>query len=418
LSSQDFTVPDVGLSADLTVEDSDWIAVGQMVYLANGAGPEEAQAFKVTAKNGNVVTLWCPEPPGVAEIPLADSTEDGLMRRVSGLTTDFVNGTNSCTNLVNALTGAYLPLSGGTLTGSLSCLGLTSGSHTVNGNLQCNGAMTCTSDLRCGNNLYFANTQWRFGFDPSNGRIHYWSFDNRALFYYDPPGNQLVISGHCNVSGNVYAAAGVFNTTGSFAGVLTCSTDCNISGNLNVWGGTGYFGGIVSAGLDGLRTPVGMQNRISFHWNGANIFGNIDSAIGWRQLDFTSDARLKEDIAASTFDCLDIVLRLPLQQFRWKPTIKPEDSPVRDVGDKRTRMQARDGRTPLIPVGFVAQLLYQVFPEAVCKGDDGEAEPSQRFNWDVDKNTMLATLTGAIQQLSAKVESLEARVMELEGSPI
>lgn len=80
-------------------------------------------------------------------------------------------------------------------------------------------------------------------------------------------------------------------------------------------------------------------------------------------------------------------------------------------------MQAKDGRAPMIPVGFVAQRLYEVFPEAVKKGDDGEGDPQQRFNWDIDKTTMLATLTGAIQQLSAKVESLEARVAELEGSP-
>jgi hypothetical protein len=128
-----------------------------------------------------------------------------------------------------------------------------------------------------------------------------------------------------------------------------------------------------------------------------------------------SDERLKEDITPSTFDCLGTVLRIPVHQFRWKPTRRDEESPVRDLGDKRTRIQA-DGRAPMIPIGFVAQRLHQVFPEAVMRGDDGEIEPRQRFNWSVDKNTMLATLTGAIQQLCAKVDALETRVAQLEGT--
>jgi microcystin-dependent protein len=38
-----------------------------------------------------------------AQAPLADSTQDGLLRKVSGLATDFVDGTNNCQNLVTAI---------------------------------------------------------------------------------------------------------------------------------------------------------------------------------------------------------------------------------------------------------------------------------------------------------------------------
>ena len=34
-----------------------------------------------------------------AVAPLADTTQDGLLRKVSGLTTDFVDGTNHCQDL-------------------------------------------------------------------------------------------------------------------------------------------------------------------------------------------------------------------------------------------------------------------------------------------------------------------------------
>jgi hypothetical protein len=59
-TSADFTVPDIGQTADITVEDSTWIAEGQMVYLEDGKGPGESLALKVTVKNGNIVTLLNP----------------------------------------------------------------------------------------------------------------------------------------------------------------------------------------------------------------------------------------------------------------------------------------------------------------------------------------------------------------------
>ena len=35
------------------------------------------------------------------------------------------------------------------------------------------------------------------------------------------------------------------------------------------------------------------------------------------------------------------------------------------------------------------------------KGDDGNTDPRNHFVWDIDANTMLAVLTGAVQQLAA-----------------
>lgn len=44
-----------------------------------------------------------PQGPAGALPPLADATQDGLLRKVSGNTTDFVDGTNHCQNLVTAV---------------------------------------------------------------------------------------------------------------------------------------------------------------------------------------------------------------------------------------------------------------------------------------------------------------------------
>jgi microcystin-dependent protein len=55
-----------------------------------------------------------PTGGSTAQAPIADSTQDGLMRKVSGLETDFVDGTNTCRNLAAAAlpTGAMIDFAG------------------------------------------------------------------------------------------------------------------------------------------------------------------------------------------------------------------------------------------------------------------------------------------------------------------
>jgi hypothetical protein len=92
LSSADFTVPPVGQTVVTTLTDATWVTVGQMVAI-QGAGGTNAGSLRCTNKTGNQVTLLN-EGAGIA--PLADATQDGLLRKVSGLATDFVDGTNNC----------------------------------------------------------------------------------------------------------------------------------------------------------------------------------------------------------------------------------------------------------------------------------------------------------------------------------
>ena len=49
-----------------------------------------------------------PQGPAGATPPLADATQDGLLRKVSGLTTDFVDGTNYCQPIVPQITAVRL----------------------------------------------------------------------------------------------------------------------------------------------------------------------------------------------------------------------------------------------------------------------------------------------------------------------
>ena len=60
LSSGSFTVPAIGATANITLVDASWVAVGETVYVAGADGAGGAAALQVTAKAGNVVTLLNP----------------------------------------------------------------------------------------------------------------------------------------------------------------------------------------------------------------------------------------------------------------------------------------------------------------------------------------------------------------------
>jgi microcystin-dependent protein len=51
-----------------------------------------------------------PTGGATAQAPIADSTQDGLMRQVSGVSTDFVDGTNACRDLTSAVAALLMPV--------------------------------------------------------------------------------------------------------------------------------------------------------------------------------------------------------------------------------------------------------------------------------------------------------------------
>jgi hypothetical protein len=99
-----------------------------------------------------------------------------------------------------------------------------------------------------------------------------------------------------------------------------------------------------------------------------------------------SDARLKQDIASTEFDCLATIERVPLYRYRWKKT-----------------------SDALKPIGVIAQELYKIEPSFVIKPPDNSPEQGKEF-WSVDTNNVIAALIGAVQQLTARVKELEGRM--------
>jgi microcystin-dependent protein len=130
ITSGAFTVPAVGSTATVTLNDASWVVVGQMVYVDQaGGGVGQAGALQVTAKSGNQITLLNPAPPPA--IPLASTSQAGLLNTLSGNVSDYVGGDNACHNLINALVGLLVP------TGTVLDF---AGSAAPTGFILCNGA--------------------------------------------------------------------------------------------------------------------------------------------------------------------------------------------------------------------------------------------------------------------------------------
>jgi endosialidase-like protein len=162
---------------------------------------------------------------------------------------------------------------------------------------------------------------------------------------------------------------------GHITGSLGLDGPFNFTNNGNVSGtlGIGSYGTI--GGVGWYYEGSGGANGFQFFYNGSvvcRLDGSTDIVLA-----SSCDASLKQDIAPSEVNCLDVIRRTPLFQFRWK-----------DIKD-----------APLVPLGFVAQEQEKVFPASV----GGELTKS------IDPTVMVAALVGAVQQLSARVEAIEGR---------
>ena len=171
----------------------------------------------------------------------------------------------------------------------------------------------------------------------------------------------------CGAGLTVYGPANLTNAlqVGSY---FTCSTHGSI-------GDTGWY-----------YSGTGNNHGFQIWYGSPNIFirmdGSSDVYVG-----VPSDENLKQDIAPSTFNCLDVIRRIPLFQFRFRAFGTGDD-------EGKTFDAAPDA--PIIPVGFVAQRQQEIFPDSVV----GEKSLS------IDTLKMVAALVGAVQTLADRVDAL------------
>lgn len=167
-----------------------------------------------------------------------------------------------------------------------------------------------------------------------------------------------------------------------FKGGDTCTGSLGVNGNLSVGGalnvaGAAVLTSCVAGGYGVIYANYSATNAFAFaNVGGGYIYGYENgSAVG--SLVPPSSASVKEDITPATYDCLSAVSRTPLYSFRYA------------------------GSDVMKPVGFIAEHQHEVFPESVLM--DGGAP------FGIDIMTAVATLYGAMQQLTARLEAMERR---------
>ena len=148
---------------------------------------------------------------------------------------------------------------------------------------------------------------------------------------------------------------------------------------------------------DAGNLDIGTSYRVFTNGNWAIAFNNTSTSVvgqivvnsGSVAYNTTSDYRLKENVAPMT-GALAKVQALKPCTYTWKA-------------------DGSDGQ------GFIAHELAEVCPDAVTgeKDDvyaDGKIKPQS-----IDTSFLVATLTAAIQELNAKVDSLQAELATLKG---
>jgi len=155
-------------------------------------------------------------------------------------------------------------------------------------------------------------------------------------------------------------------------------------------------------GISYASVAYGSSNAIAFGWATiggypGNVAVSVDNGAAVMPLaSAASDVRLKSDIAPSSHDCLATVLQLPLHEYRWRTIPDPNNLRAARVLDNAPRKR----------VGMIAQEIAKVFPEGVMEGDTFDRRLG--LVWSLDTNNLLALAFGSIQQLTARIASLEA----------
>lgn len=269
----------------------------------------------------------------------------------------------------------------------------------------------------------WASTNTPFYLD-TNG---YFSLEDKL--YWNPDTNSLVIKGDITGSSGTFSGslsgANITGATGTFSGTITANTG-NI-GNYVISSGSltstysatlvpGYVDVSSTITLDTatkIQTTTyyrrydldrGYLNQITFN-NANDVSGGIivqqdiynssfTSFISTNQYSYlstgafdTSDMRLK-DIIDENIDGLNLINSLQVKKFTLKKdNIKAEK------------------------VGFIAQELYEVLPNAVIVGgEDPDTE-----SWKIKLDPIIPYLTKAVQEIYEELNSVKTRLQALEG---
>ena len=194
----------------------------------------------------------------------------------------------------------------------------------------------------------------------NNGILGVWS-NNDFLFYTNSTERMRIDS-----SGNL-----LVGTSSTIASTGSC-----------------FYNGSSGYALAIARNSGALQGNMAFI-NGTSIVGGVNTTTVATVYATSSDYRLKEDINPMT-GALAVVAKLKPVTYKWKSN-----------GEKSQ--------------GFIAHELQAVVPDCVAGEKDAVNEDGSIKPQGIDTSFLVATLTSAIQEQQALIESLTTRLTVLEA---
>ncbi len=209
-----------------------------------------------------------------------------------------------------------------------------------------------------------------------------------------------------NASGRVFAGTSLnVGEGGIFSnGAFSVDDDATINGQLNVNNNVvGYAAEINNSnnvgGSGGVQITSGEDaftfgaDFITFKRPDGTVVGSVNqNSASTVAYNTTSDARLKENVIDTHYD-LDTVLKLKVHEYNYKS----------------------DPNKTLL-TGFIAQEIYELFPDAVTVGDDEvDANGKLVHPWQVDYGKLTPLLTKGLQDLNTKLDKVDTRLTTLES---
>lgn len=356
--------------------------------VANTVTPDAPADGQGYLRVGVGTTRWVPG------LPLAG----GILTGALTLAGPGASGNNAVTvaQMNSAISGAgagFLPIAGGTMTGAL----------VLNGNAAANLNAVPLQQLNATLNTYAPLQNPAFSGVPTVPNVTPPTSNTTQIantaFVQSALVNYLPLAGGAVTGATSFAAGITVNGTGTSlnvnSGAVSMAGALVVAGNLTA-ASLASNGAISSTGnlfINGGVTQVGVEGVYYGDFGGTPGFVGFLPAAGALQafvnagfvgnITLTgSDPRWKENIGPLEVDCLSIVNAIALSSFDMAP---------HGAGAGGIHWDC----------GFLSTQLAEVMPLAVIKGDGDKT-------WDtLDLLPLCAYLVGAVQQLAAKVETLD-----------
>ena len=350
-----------------------------------------------TKLNGNLDTIDSQMKSNANAAAAAQTTADAAVPKSGGTMTGYLTLNGDPTSNLHAATKQYadtfLSKAGGTMTGFITLhatpssdlhaatkayvdtkvAGSVAGVSSVNSKT---GVVTLTAaDVGAAASSHTHALSQLTQSSASTGQVAAWNGTQWAPASIPAPTSTQVVS----------AISGQNISVGT---ISSGSISMSYGDKVSFGGSTVYLSGVSGGGM---TVNFGSSGTLKFNYNpDGNVVLYNGSTVLWQTGTSTSDANLKENVRDNT-DALGKIKALRVVDYTWKPTTVFAD------GGK-------------IHTGFIAQEVAPVVTDAANATTITNPDGTTATTWVVFPERLVPHLVKAVQELSAKVEALEARL--------